>query len=86
MPPKRRRAKLQREVRITPRAIELYELMEQRPERDDEWWEWHELLCKEVGAKLWEFPLDSAECAAHIWDALTAAAERQWAEKVAAAK
>jgi hypothetical protein len=57
--------------------------MEQRPTRDDQWWAAHEDLCREIGAKSWEFPLDGPP-AEHIWDALTAAAEQQ--EKVAATK
>jgi hypothetical protein len=56
--------------------------MEQRPTRDDEWYALHAELCREVGARSWEFPLDTGEYAVHIWDALTAAAERQ--EKAAA--
>jgi hypothetical protein len=72
MPLKRRRPK-ERTVVITPKAIELFLAME-RLERGDEWYDLHELLCKEVGAKPWEFPLDSRN-APHIWEALENAAE-----------
>jgi hypothetical protein len=73
MPLKRRKPK-ERAVTITPRALELFFAMERLERGCDEWYDLHASLCKEVGAKLWEFPLDGRN-APHIWSALENAAE-----------
>jgi len=82
MPVKRRQSK-HRALVISPRAIELYKLMDQLPERDDQWWAWHAELCREVQARPWEYPLDT-DNAGDIWDRLTEAARRQDAEQAQA--
>jgi hypothetical protein len=73
MPLKRRRP-LQRQVSITPRALQLFLELQRHERSSDGWYDVHLLLHRELACKPWEYPLDSAECAAHIWSALEAAA------------
>jgi hypothetical protein len=68
MPLKRRRPK-ERMVTVTPKALELFLAMERLERGCDEWYDRHAELHKEVGARPWEYPLDSRN-ATHIWDAL----------------
>jgi hypothetical protein len=62
-------------VAITPRALQLFLAMQEFDRSSDEWYDHHAELHKELACRPWEYPLDSAECAAHIWDALEKAAE-----------
>jgi hypothetical protein len=72
--PLKRRKPLQRQVVISARALELFLMMERLERGCDQWYDLHALLCKEVAAKPWEYPLDSRN-APHIWSALESAAE-----------
>jgi len=73
--PLKRRRPLQRQVTITPRALQIFLAMQQLERSSDAWYDRHAELHKELACRPWEYPLDSAECAAHIWDALENAAE-----------
>jgi hypothetical protein len=72
VPLKRRRPK-ERQVAITPRAIELFNELQRQVYPTDAWFDVHALLHKEVGARPWEYPLHSVN-ATHMWNALEAAA------------
>ena len=73
MPLKRRRP-LQRQVTITPRALQIFLAMQQLERSSDEWYDRHAELHKELACWPWEYPLDG-EHAVHIWDALEKAVE-----------
>jgi hypothetical protein len=73
MPLKRRRPK-DRQIPITPRAIDLFHKLRRQKYPSDAWHEVHALLHQEVGAKPWEYPLNTQN-GWHIWSALEKAAE-----------
>jgi hypothetical protein len=79
---KRRQPKT-RLPQITERALQLFEQLQQIPRSTDAWYDVHGLLHKELGAKIWEWPLDTRN-GWHYWLALTEAAERRQGEFAAA--
>jgi hypothetical protein len=66
----KRRQPKPRQVRVTPRALEIFRQME-RYERGscDAWYDLHAQLHRELQCRPWEYPLDSAN-GWHIWTAL----------------
>ena len=85
MPLKRRRPK-ERMVSVTPRAVQLFLELQRHQRSSDGWYDVHLLLHRELQCRPWEYPLDSAECAAHIWSALENAAEAAERKQLVAAK
>jgi hypothetical protein len=77
----KRRQPKQRQVQVTPRALEIFRQMQPLERGSDAWYDLHLQLHREVGAKVWEYPLDSKN-GWHIWTALTDALEA--AERVEA--
>jgi hypothetical protein len=65
----KRRVPKPRQIQVTPRALQLFEQLQQIPRGTERWYDVHELLHKELGAKVWEWPLDTRN-GAHIWEAL----------------
>jgi hypothetical protein len=82
----KRRMPKQRQIQITARALQLFEQLQQIPRGTERWYDVHGLLHKELGARVWEWPLD-CNVGAHYWAALEAAeAAESMRRQVAAAK
>jgi hypothetical protein len=73
MPLKRRKAK-DRQIPITPWAVELFLAMRRLKRGSDAWCDRHAELHAELACRPWEYPLDRVN-ATHIWSALEKAAE-----------
>jgi hypothetical protein len=70
----KRRQPKQRQVQITARALQLFEQLQQIPRGTERWYDVHGLLHKELGARMFEWPLD-CRVGGPYWFALEAAAE-----------
>jgi hypothetical protein len=70
----KRRASKQRQFVITPRALELFLELQTHERSTDTWYSVHDALHKELGARMWEWPLD-CRVGGPYWFALEAAAE-----------
>jgi hypothetical protein len=70
---KRRQPKT-RVPQISQHAIQLFNELQTHERGSEPWWTLHELLWKELGGKVWEWPLDR-RTGIHFWEALEAAAE-----------
>jgi hypothetical protein len=82
----KRRQPKQRIPQISPRALQLFLELQTHERGSERWWTTHELLWKELGGKVWEWPLD-CRTGFHFWEALeeaAAAAERRQGEFAAA--
>jgi hypothetical protein len=82
----KRRQPKPRVPQISPRALQLFEQLQQIPRGTERWYDVHGLLHKELGARIWEWPLD-CRTGYHLWTELEAAAEaaeRRQGEVVAA--
>ena len=79
----KRRVPKPRLPQISQRALELFNELQTYPRGSERWYDVHGLLHKELGAKIWEWPLDTRN-GWHYWLALTEAAERRQGEFAAA--
>lgn len=70
----KRRVPKPRVPQISPRALQLFNELQTHQRSTDAWYEVHELLHKELQAKIWEWPLD-CRTGYHLWTELEAAAE-----------
>jgi hypothetical protein len=70
---KRRQPKL-RQVQVSPRALQLFLELQTHERGSEPWWTLHEQLWRELGARVWEWPLD-CRTGYHYWTELEAAAE-----------
>ena len=79
----KRRQPKPRLPQITPRALQLFNELQTHERGTDVWYSIHDALHRELGAKIWEWPLDTRN-GWHYWLALTEAAERRQGEFAAA--
>ena len=82
----KRRQPKPRVPQISPHALQLFNELQTHERGTDVWYSIHDALHRELGAKIWEWPLD-CNVGAHIWAELEAAAEaaeRRQVEVVAA--
>jgi hypothetical protein len=70
----KRRASKQRQFVITQRALQLFLELQTHERSTDTWYSVHNALHKELGARMWEWPLD-CRVGGPYWFALEAAAE-----------
>jgi len=70
----KRRVPKQRQFVITPRALQLFLELQTHERSTDIWYSIHDALHKELGARMFEWPLD-CRVGGPYWAALEAAAE-----------
>jgi hypothetical protein len=70
----KRRQPKPRIPQISPRALQLFLQLQTYERGSERWYDVHGLLHKELGARVWEWPLDT-RTGYHYWAELEAAAE-----------
>jgi hypothetical protein len=70
----KRRMPKARQVQVTQRALQLFLELQTHERSTDVWYSIHDALHRELGARMWEWPLD-CRVGGPYWAALEAAAE-----------